>query len=785
MFTKISVIGFLLVGGSIHAQEIIRGRVEDSKTKTALAGATITRLGDRLTTVTDTDGYFSMAKTDEETFVLEIRFVGYETKHITVGERDTELNIGLEEATRLTDEVIILATRASEKTPTTFTTVSKEDLQKQNFGQDLPMLLNWTPSLVTTSDAGNGIGYTGMRIRGSDATRINVTINGIPYNDSESQGTFWVDVPDIASSTQSIQVQRGVGTSANGGSAFGATVNLQTTALVAEPYAEATLAAGSFNTQRYTFQTGTGLLQNKWVFDARISKINSDGYVDRASSDLSSYYISGGFHGKSTIIKALTFGGHEITYQSWYGLDETTLKQNRRFNYAGAIYDENYNVVRYYENQVDDYTQNHYQLHFSQKLNPYWTGNISLHYTKGFGFYEEYHQGDSLKHLGLPEYTVGDTTIAAMDVVVQKWLDNRFYGTTFSVTYEKNRTNLIIGGALNQYGNARHFGKLIWAQFADAVPPTNFTYYDGNSLKNDLNGYVKLNYDITARVNGFVDLQVRHVFYKTSGTRDDQSSYSVHESFNFFNPKAGISYSLPGQSMLYASYAIAHREPNRTDYLDSDTKPKPEQLGNLEAGWRKRTAAYALELNYYLMNYRDQLVLTGELDGVGNPIRANVGKSYRTGVEVSSLIRLNQVLTWNINATISRNINRNYSFTDSNNDLVTRNTPIILSPAFISGSQLSWKVNRLITASLLSKYVGQQYLDNTGDESLRLNAYFINDVRLNCDVPLTAIRSLQVSVLVNNVFNVAYASNGYSYYGTAYYYPQAGRNVLVMLNLKF
>lgn len=785
MFTKISVIGFLLVGGSIHAQEIIRGRVEDTKTKTALAGATITRLGDRLTTVTDKDGYFSMVKTDEKTFILEVRFMGYETKHITVGARDTELTIGLEEATRLTDEVIILATRASEKTPTTFTTVSKEDLQKQNFGQDLPMLLNWTPSLVTTSDAGNGIGYTGMRIRGSDATRINVTINGIPYNDSESQGTFWVDVPDIASSTQSIQVQRGVGTSTNGGSAFGATVNLQTTALVAEPYAEATLAAGSFNTQRYTFQTGTGLLQNKWVFDARISKINSDGYVDRASSDLSSYYISGGFHGKNTIIKALTFGGHEITYQSWYGLDEAALKQNRRFNYAGAIYDENYNVVRYYENQVDDYTQNHYQLHFSQKLNPYWTGNISLHYTKGFGFYEEYHQGDSLKYLGLPDYTVGDTTIAAMDVVVQKWLDNRFYGTTFSLAYEKNRANLIIGGALNQYGNARHFGKLIWAQFADAVPSTNFTYYNGNSLKNDLNGYVKLNYDITARVNGFVDLQVRHVFYKTSGTRDDQSSYSVHESFNFFNPKAGISYSLPGQSMVYASYAIAHREPNRTDYLDSDTKPKPERLGNLEAGWRKRTSAYALELNYYLMNYRDQLVLTGELDGVGNPIRANVGKSYRTGIEVSSLIRLNQALTWNINATISKNINRNYSFTDSNNDMVTRNTPIILSPAFISGSQLSWKVNRLITASLLSKYVGKQYLDNTGDESLRLDAYFINDFRLHCDVPLTAIRNLQVSVLVNNAFNVAYTSNGYSYYGTAYYYPQAGRNVLVMLNLKF
>lgn len=785
MLKKIAVSCFLLIGGSTYAQEIIRGRVEDAKTKTALAGATVTRLIDRLITVTDTEGNFSMVKPDANPVLLEIRFVGYETKQITVTATDATLYIALEEAVRITDEVIILATRANEKTPTAFTTVSKEELQKQNFGQDLPLLLNWTPSLVTTSDAGNGIGYTGMRIRGSDATRINVTINGIPYNDSESQGTFWVDIPDIASSTQSIQVQRGVGTSTNGGSAFGATVNLQTTSLAEEPYAQTTLAAGSFSTQRYTFQAGSGLLHDRWTFDVRASKIVSDGYVERASSDLGSYYISGGYHRKNTIIKALTFGGHEITYQSWYGLDEATLQQNRRFNYAGAIYDESGNVMRYYENQVDDYTQHHYQLHALQKISPHWSGTFALHYTRGFGFYEEYHEGDSLKYLGLPDYTLGDTTISAMDVVVQKWLDNHFYGSTFSLTYEKDRTNLIIGGAVNQYGNARHFGKVIWAQFAGAVPSTDYTYYNGSSLKNDVNGYIKLNRTLTKQVAGFADLQYRHVFYKTSGIRDDQSSYSVNESFHFFNPKIGLSYSLPDQSMLYASYAIAHREPTRTDYLDSNTKPKPERLGNLEAGWRKRSAAYTAEINYYLMNYKNQLVLTGELDNVGNPIRANVGKSYRTGIEFSSLIRLNQSLTWAINATLSKNINRNYTYTDSNNDLITRNTPIILSPTLIAGSQFSVNLNRLITATLLSKFVSEQYLDNTGNKSLQLDSYLINDLRLSCDVPLKTIRSLQASLLVNNFMNTAYASNGYTYYGTAYYYPQAGRNIMVMMQLKF
>jgi iron complex outermembrane receptor protein len=785
MFKKIAIGCFLLIGGSTCAQEIIRGRVEDAKTKSALAGATVTRLSDQLTAVTDTAGNFVLEKPDANPALLEIRFIGYKTKQIVVKTTDADLLIELEEAVRITDEVIILATRANEKTPTAFTTVSKEELEKQNFGQDLPLLLNWTPSLVTTSDAGNGIGYTGMRIRGSDATRINVTINGIPYNDSESQGTFWVDIPDIASSTQSIQVQRGVGTSTNGGSAFGATVNLQTTSLAEEPYAETTLAAGSFSTQRYTFQAGSGLLQNRWTFDARASKIVSDGYVERASSDLGSYYISGGYHSKNIIIKALTFGGHEITYQSWYGLDEASLQQNRRFNYAGAIYNTNGNVVRYYENQVDNYTQNHYQLHALQKINPYWSGTFALHYTRGFGFYEEYHQGDSLKYLGLPDYTLGDTTLSAMDVVVQKWLDNHFYGSTFSLTYDKDRTNLIIGGAVNQYGNARHFGKVIWAQFASAVPSTDYTYYTGNSLKNDLNGYVKLTHALTRQVTGFVDLQYRHVFYETSGIRDDQSGYAVSKSFHFFNPKIGLGYSLADQSMVYASYAIAHREPTRTDYLDSDIKPKAERLGNLEAGWRKRTSAYTVEINYYLMNYKDQLVLTGELDVVGNPIRANVGKSYRTGIELSSQFRLNQSLTWAINTTLSKNVNRNYTYTNSNNDLITRDTPIILSPSVIAGSQFSVNLNRLVTATLLSKYVGEQYLDNTGNKSLQLDSYFINDLRLSCDIPLKTIRSLQTSILINNFMNVEYASNGYVYYGTPYYYPQAGRNILIMLQLKF
>ena len=767
------------------AQFTIGGIVRDAKTKEVLEGATIQLKNQKRNGITDQQGRFELKGIPAGQHDLLVKFLGYQEVHQVLNvTENAQVEFALEESAQLTDEVVVYATRANNKTPTTFTNLNSQALQKQNFGQDLPLLLNWTPSLVTTSDAGTGIGYTGLRIRGSDATRINVTINGIPYNDSESQSTYWVDIPDVASSTQSIQIQRGVGTSTNGGSAFGGSVNLQTNSLKVDPYSEIIVAGGSFNTQRYTLKAGTGLINNRWAFDGKVSKITSDGYIDRASSDLGSYYLSGGYYGKKTIIKAITFGGHEKTYQSWNGNDASTMKTNRTFNSAGALYDANWNVTGYYDNEVDDYRQDHYQLHLTQKINDFWNANVSLHYTYGRGYYEQYKQDKAFADLGLNDIILADTTFTSGDFIVRKWLDNKFYGTTFSFNYDKEKTSLTVGGAFNQYGHARHFGEIIWGQYTSNSQIRQH-YYDGNSKKNDFNIYAKWNYEISSALHAFVDLQYRTVDYKTAGIDSDLNPYDVHDTFHFFNPKAGLSYSVSSRDILYSSYAIANREPNRTDYLDGIVKPKPENLGNLEAGWRRNSKQYGFEVNYYLMNYTDQLVLTGKLDNVGNPIRANVGKSYRTGIELSALVKLTEQLTWNANVASSTNKNKDYVLDETNLD-EKKNTSITLSPNWIAGSQLTWSIFHNFKTALLTKYVGKQYLDNTQTESLTLEDYLINDLRFNYTFSPKGLNAIELSLLVNNLFDVQYSSNGATYGdGVPYYYPQAGRNFLAMVAFRF
>ncbi len=791
MFKSIIVACAMLLPARVAAQEFsIAGTVKDGKSNQVLAGASVQlenlptgKAGSNRAEVTDAFGKFQIGKLSEGKYVLIVRFIGYQEKREEISlTSNSDLTIAMDESVQITDEVVVYATRANEKTPTTFTNVSGKTLQSQNFGQDMPMLLNWTPSLVTTSDAGAGVGYTGLRIRGSDATRINVTINGIPYNDSESQGTYWVDIPDVASSTQSVQIQRGVGTSTNGAGAFGGSVNVQTISQQSDPYAEAITAVGSFNTQRYTLKIGTGLIGGKWSFDGRVSKIKSDGYIDRASSDLGSYYLSGGYYGAKTIIKAIVFGGTEKTYQSWNGNDAETMKTNRTFNSAGALYDENWSVTGYYDNEVDDYKQDHYQLHLTQKFSEYWNANLSLHYTYGRGYYEQYKQAREFADYGLDNVVLKDTTLTSSDFIVRKWLDNKFYGTTFSVNYEKEKVGLSIGGAYNQYANARHFGEIIWAQYSSNAA-IRHTYYDGESQKNDGNIYAKLNYAATSALNAFVDLQYRYVDYKTAGIDDDLAPYDFHDTFSFFNPKAGLSYSLPGGNVLYASYAVANREPNRTDYTEGVAKPKSEKLNNLETGWRKNSSNLQLEVNYYLMNYTNQLVLTGAIDGIGNPIRANVGKSVRMGIEGSATFRFSNRWSWNVNATLSRNTNKDFVF-EENNATVTRNTAIILSPNVIAGSQLTWTAFKGFQTTLLTKYVGKQYLDNTENEALTLDRYFINDIRFNYSFSLKGIKSLGFSLLLNNVLDVKYSSNGYGYDGVPYFFPQAGRNFMAMISLK-
>jgi iron complex outermembrane recepter protein len=772
----------LLSAGVFAQQSFITGTVKDASNNQALTGATV-RVSSGQVTATDEFGKFRFDKLIAGEHAVSVTFLGYKdkTENVTLSE-SADITILLEESFQLTDELIVYATRANDRTPTTFTNVNQQTIQKQNFGQDMPFILNWTPSLVTTSDAGSGIGYTGVRIRGSDATRINVTINGIAYNDSESQGTFWVNLPDIASSTQSVQIQRGVGTSTNGAGSFGGSVNVQTISQQRDPYAEVMLGGGSFNSQRYTVKVGTGLINNRWSFDGRASKIKSDGYIDRASSDLDSYYFSGGYYGDKTILKAIVFGGQEVTYQSWNGIDGATMKENRTFNSAGALYDVDWNVIGYYDNEVDNYKQDHYQLHLTQKIHQYWNANVSLHYTYGRGYYEQYKQAKPFAELGLDDMVIGDSTLTYGDFIIRKWLDNQFYGGTFSFNYEKDKTALTIGGAYNQYASAKHFGEIIWAQHASNSAIRDH-YYDGESQKNDFNMYAKWNYAITTRLNAFIDLQYRNVSYETKGTDDDLTPYDFEDNLNFFNPKAGVSYSLTSFDMLYGSYAVANREPNRTDYVDGEVKPKPERLDNIEIGWRRTTEFYSLEANYYLMNYTDQLVLTGKLDNVGNPIRANVGKSYRTGVELSGLVRILERLDWSANVTVSMNKNKDYVFNPTEKG---KDTNIILSPNTIAGSQLVWTALPGFQIGLLSKYVGKQYLDNTETESLILDPYFVNDLRLGYSFMPKGMKSVDLSVLVNNIFNEEYESNGATYGdGVAYYFPQAGTNFLMMLTLKF
>jgi len=774
------IVFLLFVSGiDAMAQSTIRGMVRDTA-MAPLPGAYVVLKGTSYGVVTDAKGEFEITNVQDGTYTYLASFVGFSTqeKSITVP-LELTLNFDMKVAIKQLEEIVILhATRANESTATTYVNISASELRKQNFGQDLPILLNWTPSVVTTSDAGAGIGYTGIRIRGSDATRVNVTINGIPYNDSESQSTFWVDIPDIASSTKSIQIQRGVGTSSNGSSAFGASVNLDTRGGHDHDirFAEATFGVGSFGTQRYTLR-GSYVLGGV-IVEGKLSKIKSDGYIERASSDLGSYYFRTAFDIKGLTVQAIAFGGAEKTYQAWYGVDQSTLQYNRRMNYAGAIYDASGNISSYYANQVDDYRQDHGQLHLSYSFSRKWDLDISAHGTYGRGFYEEYQQDRPFSSVGLPDYLGQSST----DMVVRKWLDNYFYGVTFGLKYSGNKTAVVIGGASSWYEPARHFGEIIWTAEANAAIP-GYRYYSGLSDKGDRNLYVKWSRRWSKQLKSFIDLQYRGVNYVTSGIQDDQSAYAIDDRFDFFNPKIGLTYSLSEENDVYASYSIANREPNRSDYLEGSSKPRSERLHNLELGLRKSAKNYGLEVNYFLMQYHDQLVQTGALDPAGYPIRANIGSSFRTGVEVSGLIKFSDNFGWNANATWSVNQNNDFVVFEGTAP-VTRNTTIILSPGVIAGSQLTWSPFAGFEATWLSKYVGKQYLDNTQSESVSLADYWINDLRFTYELTPKGFKSISWSLLFNNVLDVMYSSNGYSYGGVPYFYPQAGRNFMAMMTIK-
>ena len=693
------------------------------------------------------------------------------------------------------EQVYLNGVRVAADSPITHSNLTKQDLAKRNLGQDIPVLLNYLPGVVTTSDAGAGVGYTGIRVRGSDATRVNVTINGIPYNDSESQGTFWVNLPDFASSIESLQLQRGVGSSTNGSGSFGASLNIDTDRSSKEAYAQIANSYGSFDTRKHSVKFSTGLLNDRVEISGRVSNITSDGYIDRASSDLKSYFLQGSYKTDNTFIKALVFGGREVTYQSWFGIDEQTLNTNPTFNPAGMYSDED-GTVRFHQNQVDDYDQDHYQLIWNERYNNNWSTSATLNYTKGSGFFEEYKEDAALDFHGLLPITIDGETSAESDLVRRRWLENNFYALSANANYKDENWDTTTG-VFYSYYQGLHFGEVIWA--------TNFTgpnlgdrYYFGTGDKHELTTFSKASYKINNSWSVFGDLQMRIVNYKTAGLTSDKVNMVVDEQYEFFNPKFGASYSLNQGNQLYVSYGRASREPRRSDFEQGVFTP--EILDDYELGWRFTGENNTLSANLYYMDYKDQLVLTGQLDDSGGFIRETSGNSYRAGLEVEGDFRVLQQLHVRPNIALSSNKNKDYT-TSRDGELVNLGTTnISFSPSFIAGNSIDYSPTQNLQVALLSKYVGEQYLGNIDSQTSKLDAYFLNDFSVNYTITnLSFAKSLVLQGLVNNIFDVKYISNGYFYTydddfstpGTvttiegAGFYPQAGINFLVGATLTF
>ena len=694
------------------------------------------------------------------------------------------------------EEVKVSSIRAKKTDPVTHSNINKEDIKSRNLGQDIPVLLNYLPGVVTTSDAGAGIGYTGIRVRGSDASRVNVTLNGIPFNDSESQGTFWVNLPDFASSIESIQLQRGVGTSTNGSGSFGASLNILTDAMQNKASSSLITSVGSFNTIRNTLKFSTGLLNNYFELSGRLSKIRSDGYVDRASSNLKSYFLQGAYKDENTLIKAIAFGGHEITYQSWYGIEDLS---NRTYNPAGAIYDDNGLLTSFYDSQEDNYRQDHYQFHWNEQINSLWSTSLGLNYTYGRGYYEEYNDSGSdtnFSYLQLNPFNIGSETISETENVTRKWLDNNYYVLTTSANYIKGQTRIDMGVLFSRY-IGDHFGTILWAQNSGDILPRK-RFYENKGDKKEINIYAKLEQPLTDQITGFIDLQYRNVNYDINGVLAGPRLFKVNSKYSFFNPKAGLTYQMVNNQQLYFSYSKAQREPTRSDFENGN--PKPEILDNLEFGWRIYQNFFQVYSNIYLMAYKDQLALTGALDEVGTPIRENIGESSRLGIEIEIKVNLSKKWVLQSNIALSKNTNKDFYFKRDGVLNSLGNTRLSYSPELVFGNILTYKPITNLNISLLTKLVGEQYMSNIEAKGSRLDSYTVNDINISYQwKPQSAISLMTLNLLINNVFDKKYVSNGYFYTyddnwsspnqittieGTGYY-PQAGINFLIGLTTSF
>ncbi|WP_369817097.1 TonB-dependent receptor [Pedobacter sp. Leaf176] len=795
------------------AQISITGKVTDNNQK-PLPGATIKVRNQKTAVLTNVDGDYILSNLSAGNYTISVSYLGYKSADRSIELKQSQtVSFVLIPQAFLADEVIVRATRANEKSATTYRNVTKAEIQENNFGQDLPFILQNTPGVVVNSDAGAGVGYTGIRIRGSDNSRINVTVNGIPINDSESQGTFYVNMPDFASSVDNIQIQRGVGTSTNGAGAFGASLNIQTTASEMEPYAEVNNTYGSFDTWKNTIKVGTGLINNRFSFDGRLSRISSDGYVDRGSSLLKSYFMSGAYHGNKDLLRINVFAGAEKTYQSWNGIPESRLNNDvagmqayiDRNGLGQADADNLLNSGRtynsfLYNNQTDNYWQNHYQLLYARQFSDKFSFNGALHYTQGEGYYEEYREANKLSDYGLSPVVIGGTTVTRTDLIRRRWLDNDFYGVTYAFNYVPQKNlNFTLGGAYNEYKGA-HFGQIIWAQYA-SNGAIDRHYYDNEGFKTDFNSYGKVNYSPVEALSLFADLQYRRVYYDIAGTENKLNTLAINETLNFFNPKFGATYFINPESNLYASFSVANKEPNRDDYTDAAVGiyPKPERLNDVELGYRFKDKAFNVGANAYGMFYRNQLVVTGKINDVGGNYRQNVDRSYRLGIELDGSYIINKSIALNANAAFSRNKIKNFTeyYDDyDNGGQVVNNytlTDISYSPAAVLFGELVYKPVTGFAIALQSKYVSKQYMDNTQNNDRTINGYWVSNARLGYDFKFAGVKNVNLGLLVNNLFDKKYESNGYTYGYLSggsritenFFYPQAGTNFLLSLNVKF
>lgn len=806
-----SVLFFLLITHFLIAQTSswITGQVSDPDGNPLVTASV--QVVDGPGTTTDATGRFRLRVSAADSMQISVRYLGYEpwTEMVPVSDLQ-DLQIILSPSAFPLQTLELIGTWAEADAPFTQSQMDAADLEVLNLGQDMPFLLRFTPGVVVTSDAGTGIGYTGIRVRGSDPTRTNITINGVPVNDPESQAVFWVNMPDLASSVDQIQVQRGAGTSTNGAGAFGATINMQTKTLRSEPYASLSSTVGSFNTRRATVELGTGLLGGHWALDGRWSAIDSDGYIDRATARLRSWYGSIAWQDSRTLVRLLAFSGRERTYQSWWGTPQSRLENDVEGMLAHAANNgltpeqttnllESGRTYNYYQyrDEVDQYGQDNLQLYLSRELNDRWRVNTTLHYTKGRGYFEQYRNSDDRRDYGLPPAIYGTDTIATTDLVRRRWLDNDFAGVVANLRYEATRWNVHLGGAWNTY-LGDHFGRIIWAEVAQGIGPDH-EYYAGDGEKQDGNLFLKADWTPAPAWRLFVDAQVRHVNYQTSGFDNDLRAYDVRDQQVFFNPKAGVTWSPQPRWQVYASAAVAHREPSRSEYIDaaSGAFPRPERLVDMELGSRIALSAWQLSLNGYWMDYTDQLVPTGALNDVGATLKVNVPDSYRLGLEVQAEGPVVADVYYQGSLGWSRNRIRAfeeviYDYTSGFEEIRIphRDVDIAFSPGLVYSHQLAWSFLPGWSLNWMSQYVSQQYLDNTASDDRSLPAWWVNDLQLRWAIHLSGIGNLTVRFQVNNVLNEAYSSNGYTYsyvydqpVTENFYYPQAGRNWLLGIQL--